>query len=55
MIFITKRRINKLRAENGEIAVSENGIEIDINTGRAKRVYSPLSFSRQRITHGPQT
>lgn len=42
MTFITKARINRLRAANGEIAVNSNGVEIDTETGRANRVYSPV-------------
>lgn len=42
MTFITKGRLNKLRAANGEIAINENGVEIDTDTGRAKRMYSPV-------------
>lgn len=42
MVFKTNIRINKLRAENGEIAVNENGSEIDPETGVAKRMYSPI-------------
>lgn len=41
MMFITKARINKLRAENGEISINENGVEIDAETGRARKAYSP--------------
>lgn len=42
MAFITKANINRLRAENGEIAVNKSGAVIDPETGKAKRVYSPV-------------
>lgn len=42
MAFITKANINRLRAENGEIAVNKKGAVIDPETGKAKRVYSPV-------------
>lgn len=42
MIFITKARINRLRADNGEIAINGKGVGIDADTGKTKRIYSPV-------------